>query len=133
MQFSNIVQVRKKWRKRISVGGLFETKKTQSVFFSSMVKVTLNITFVRCFAWKIAGELDICISMTEYRTGYVFITASNLLFFSTEEPRNIKPLYNAGRSLAERRISFISVLVKYMVKNLHITRPWYSELILPGL
>ncbi|CAH3188976.1 unnamed protein product, partial [Porites lobata] len=30
---------------------------------------TLNITVVRCFAWKIAGELDICISMSEYRTG----------------------------------------------------------------
>ena len=37
---------------------------------------TLNITVVRCFAWKIAGELDICISMSEYRTGYVFIKAS---------------------------------------------------------
>ena len=98
-----------------------------------MVKVTLNITVVRCFAWKIAGELDICISMTEYRTGYVFITASNLLFFNIEEPRNIKPLYNAFRSLTERRISLVSVLVKYMVKNLHITRPWYSEHILPAL
>ena len=99
-----------------------------------MVKATLKITFVRCFAWKIAGELDIFISMSaEYRTGYVFITASHLLFFNTEEPRNIKPLYNAFRSLTERRISLVSGLVKYVVKNLHITRPWYSEHILPAL
>ena len=94
---------------------------------------TLNITVARCFAWKNAGEFDIRINMTGYRTGYVFITASNLLFFNIEEPPNIKPLYNAFRSLTERRISLVSVLVKYMVKNLHITRPWYSEHILPAL
>ena len=74
---------------------------------------TLNITVVRCFAWKIAGELDICISMSEYLTGYVFITASNLLFFNTEEPRNIKPLYNVFRSFAERKISRLSACQIY--------------------
>ena len=81
MQFSNIVQVRKKWRKRISVGGL--KRYISLLLFDGE---TLNITVARCFAWKNAGELDICISMTRYRTGYVFITASNLLFLNTEGP-----------------------------------------------
>ena len=53
-----------------------------------MVKVTLNITFVRCFAWKIAGELDICISTTEYRTRGMFLLQP-LSFFSSI-PRNLE-------------------------------------------
>ena len=48
IQFSNIVQVRKKWRKRNSVGWLFVTKKTLSVFLSMMVKATAFFKYNRC-------------------------------------------------------------------------------------
>ena len=42
LNFFNLVQVRKKRRKRNSVGRRFETEKTHSIFFFSTGKATFN-------------------------------------------------------------------------------------------